>query len=71
MRLHRQDSAEVVKELENFPADIVGVSSLNCEGSASKRLAALVKQHNPNILTVLGGPYAHKARRRDVAAIKL
>ena len=50
----------MVKELENFPADIVGVSSLNCEGSASKRLAALVKQHNPNILTVLGGPYAHK-----------
>ena len=70
MRLYGQDPAEVVKELEEFPADIVGVSSLNCEGSASKRIAALVKQYNPDILTVLGGPYAHK-RRRDFAAIKI
>ena len=60
MKLYGQDPAEVVKELEAFSADIVGVSSLNCEGSASKTIAALVKQYNPDILTVLGGPYAHK-----------
>ena len=60
MKVYGQDPAEVVKELEKFPADIVGVSSLNCEGSASKTIAALVKQYNPHILTVLGGPYAHK-----------
>jgi radical SAM superfamily enzyme YgiQ (UPF0313 family) len=44
-------------------ADIVAISALNFEAQAAANLASLVKAHNPNMITVLGGPYAlHRAR---------
>ncbi len=39
-------------------ADIVGVSALNFEASVSKEIAAICKQHKPEMITVLGGPFA-------------
>ncbi len=54
--------------LREFDADIVGVSALNCEARSSKEIAALCKSYNENIITVLGGPYAHN-RAEEILAI--
>ena len=46
--------------LKELAPDVVGVSALNCEASASAEIASVVKKYDSNILTVLGGPYAHR-----------
>ena len=56
-RLREDWLAETLAELQ---PDVVGISALNCEADSAHRLAAVVKAHRPEILTVLGGPYAHK-----------
>lgn len=60
MKLLKISPERVVEELEKFKPDIVGVSALNCEAAVSRELAAIIKKHDPSLLTVLGGPYAHK-----------
>lgn len=44
--------------IAEFNPDVVGLSALNCEAGASRAIAALCKQLNPQIITVLGGPFA-------------
>lgn len=50
----------LAERLGTLRPDVVGVSALNYEGAAAQRIATLVKAHNEKIVTVLGGPYAHK-----------
>ncbi|MEM8712051.1 MAG: radical SAM protein, partial [Planctomycetota bacterium] len=50
----------LAERLDELAPDLVGVSALNCEAQASHEIAARVKDWNPDTLTVLGGPYAHK-----------
>ena len=60
MKLYHQMPSDIEKELSEFDADVVGTSTLNCEANASKKIAELVKKVKPSVLTVIGGPYAHK-----------
>ena len=40
-------------------ADVVGLSVENCEVTASKTIANLIKRANPRTVVAVGGPYAH------------
>lgn len=44
--------------LKEYQPDVVGLSALNCEAGASRLISKLCKKTNPDIVTVLGGPYA-------------
>jgi len=60
MKLYKDKPENIQSALLEFDADILGVSALNCEAAAAKEVAMLAKKLKPSILTVLGGPYAHK-----------
>ncbi len=47
-----------VKLLDEFAPDVVGMSAVTAEFLASTRVSKIVKEYNPNILTLLGGPHA-------------
>ncbi len=46
--------------LHEYQPDVVGLSALNCEAAAAREIARLCKLYDPKIVTVLGGPYAHR-----------
>lgn len=60
MKLYQDQPEKIRSVLQGYDADVVGVSALNCEAAAAKQVAQIAKECNPSILTVLGGPYAHK-----------
>ncbi len=59
MKLYRQALPNIVEVLEEFAPDIVGLSALSAEADASITMIETIKAHNPNTVTVLGGPYTH------------
>lgn len=60
MKSQRLPPEWLIDRLSAYAPDVVGVSALNCEAQAAKRIAEIVEAHDPNIVTVLGGPYAHR-----------
>ncbi len=60
MKVNRMEPKALLPVLEEFRPDLVGVSAMNCEGSATRQLAQIVKAWDEKIVTVLGGPMAHK-----------
>jgi radical SAM superfamily enzyme YgiQ (UPF0313 family) len=50
----------LAERLDRLAPDIVGVSALNQEAAAARRIAEIVKGWNDKTVTVLGGPYALK-----------
>lgn len=63
LKIHNMPPACVLEHLQLFQPDVVGLSAMNCEAAASREIARLTKQHDPRIVTVLGGPYAlHRSR---------
>ncbi len=60
MKLHAMEPDSLQPVLKEFQPDVVGFSALNYEAYAGHCIAKIVKQHNPDIITVFGGPYALK-----------
>jgi radical SAM superfamily enzyme YgiQ (UPF0313 family) len=58
MKLERMHAEGLLPLLRAFKPDVVGMSALNFEAQASYRIAKLVKQVDPKIITAIGGPYA-------------
>lgn len=48
---------EVIETIREFDPDLVGITSFSMEKQAAHRYAALAKQHTPDCVTVIGGPY--------------
>lgn len=46
------------------PVDVLGVSALNFEAQAAVEIAAAVRRRFPDVVTALGGPYAHSSEAR-------
>jgi radical SAM superfamily enzyme YgiQ (UPF0313 family) len=61
------DRQEIVRQLELFKPEIVGVSQFTHNRQESLDLAALAKKHNPGCFVVFGGPHATLAYR-DILA---
>ena len=51
-------NGEFLEELERFNPDIVGFTSVTSTIRSAYRLAALVKEKNPETVTIIGGPHA-------------
>ncbi len=47
-------------ELRAERPQVVAVSALNAEAPNARAIAAATKEHDPRIVTVLGGPYPHR-----------
>lgn len=60
MKLQHQTPEWLEQQLISnvYKPDIVGLSALNFEAVATKKIASIVKKHSPEVITVLGGPYA-------------
>jgi radical SAM superfamily enzyme YgiQ (UPF0313 family) len=57
MKLYKMDPEDIQEHLNSFNPHIIGMSALNLEAGASKKIARIAKKHNPNIITAIGGPY--------------
>lgn len=57
MKLYNEPPSSLASTLDIYRPDIVGVSSLNCEAAASFEIAAIAKSWNPEIVTMIGGPF--------------
>lgn len=63
MKAHYLDAEWLAPRLDELRPDIVGVSAMNYEAAQAHRIAEIVKQWNPSVLTMLGGAYAlHQSR---------
>lgn len=60
MKLHNMEPQSIVQVLEEYQPDVVGFSALNYEAYAGHTIAKHIKEFNPSIITVFGGPYALK-----------
>ena len=61
-KLSRARSNALQKELEEFPADIIGISALSFEAEEAAKLALQARELSPHSLIVLGGPHAHSEK---------
>lgn len=57
MKLYHAAPEQLTARLEELQPDVIGVSALNCEAAASYALASIGKAWNPDVLTVIGGPF--------------
>ena len=64
MKLEQMESEGLIPLLKTFNPDVIGMSALNFEAQASYRIADTAKKHNPDIITVIGGPYALNASEK-------
>lgn len=64
MKLERMHAPELLPLLQEFMPDVVGMSALNFEAQASYLIADVVKQLDPSIITVVGGPFALNASEK-------
>ncbi|MEZ5495045.1 MAG: radical SAM protein [Pseudomonadales bacterium] len=60
MKLQRMIPEKITSVLKEYTPDVVGFSALNYEAHAGHCIAKRIKQYNPSIITVFGGPYALK-----------
>ena len=60
MKVNKQEPDVLPAVLDEYRPDLVGVSAMNCEGTATRKIARIVKAHDAGIVTALGGPFAHK-----------
>ena len=56
-RLYPSPASVIDKILEDFPAEIIGISSMTNESKSAHRLAAAAKKAVPAAKIVIGGPY--------------
>ncbi|MFZ5722957.1 MAG: B12-binding domain-containing radical SAM protein [Pseudomonadota bacterium] len=57
MKLYHDAPETFGSRLDEYRPDVIAVSALNCEASASYALARIAKQWRPDAITVLGGPF--------------
>jgi radical SAM superfamily enzyme YgiQ (UPF0313 family) len=57
MKLYQSTPDSLPSRLRELQPDVIGVSALNCEASASFEIAAFAKTWNPDVLTIIGGPF--------------
>ncbi len=57
MKLYNDEPQALAAKLDEYKPDVVGVSALNCEAAASYKIASIVKDWNPQAITVVGGPF--------------
>lgn len=57
MKLYNAAPETFSSRLDEYRPDIIAVSALNCEASASYTLARLAKAWRPETITILGGPF--------------
>lgn len=65
-KVNRLASSEYTESLAW--ADVIGISALNFEARASIEIARIAKSLDPQKITVLGGPYAHRRAPEILAA---
>lgn len=58
MKVAEMSVEDLLPLLREFQPDVIGFSALNFEAQASYSVARAAKRINPNIITVMGGPYA-------------
>jgi len=64
MKLYHERPEAVEAYIRAYQPDVVAVSALNAEASASFAIARIAKAIDPGILTVLGGPFAFRQTDR-------
>jgi radical SAM superfamily enzyme YgiQ (UPF0313 family) len=68
---------DIVKKIDDFKPDVVGVTTTSENRFESFKLAEIVKQTNPSIITMLGGPHISMAKedtlkhRKDVDIVSI
>jgi len=73
----RYDWDDIVKKIDDFKPDVVGVTTTSENRFQSFKLAEIAKQTNPSIITMLGGPHISMARedtlkhRKDVDIVSI
>jgi len=63
-RRWRMRDKEVVGQVKEWGADLVGISVLSFEANEAVRLARLIKESMPGVILVLGGAYPSSIRER-------
>lgn len=56
--LYNLNSEQIRERVKKFNPDLVGLSCLSLEAEEMAKICRIVKEINPNCLTVLGGPHA-------------
>ncbi|MDF1637856.1 B12-binding domain-containing radical SAM protein [Alcanivorax jadensis] len=57
MKLYNEAPHTFSTRLEEYRPDIIAVSALNCEASASYTISQLAKEWSPETITAIGGPF--------------
>ncbi|MDF2445492.1 MAG: Radical domain protein [Moraxellaceae bacterium] len=57
MKLYHATPDALASKLDELRPDVIGVSALNCEASSSFAISAIAKAWNPELLTIIGGPF--------------
>ncbi len=47
----------LIREINEFKADIIGISSTTCAYNISKKLVSCIRENNSKVIIVLGGPH--------------
>ena len=61
MRLEELSAHELAHQVDIGSFDLVGISALNFEAEAAHEIGNIIKQRWPEVITALGGPYAHSS----------
>lgn len=57
MKLYNDAPERLSSRINEIQPDVIAVSALNCEASASYTIARIAKQWRSSIITVIGGPF--------------
>lgn len=66
MRLDKLSVQDLTKRNDIGSFDLVGISALNFEAEAAHEIGNTIKQNWPEVITALGGPYAHSSLFRTL-----
>lgn len=66
LRCHRHPYNMLKEQLQSMDPQIVAISALTCEAESLHRIAAIVKERNPETVVMVGGPHI-SACTNDVA----
>lgn len=58
MKVMGMSAQDILPTLQSFQPDVIGFSALNFEAQASFSVARAAKRLNPDVITVMGGPFA-------------
>lgn len=57
MKIHHDPLDALASRLDEYRPDVIGVSALNFEAATSYEIARLAKCWNPEVISVIGGPF--------------